>query len=75
MAGHPAESGVELRTPPYTVMPGTSPGMTKKKQKAGSDPGLFLIVIPGRALSREPGIQSRAQSWIPGLRARARIPE
>jgi hypothetical protein len=49
--------------------------MTKKKQKAGSDPGLFLIVIPGRVPSREPGIQNRAQSWIPGLRARARIPE
>jgi hypothetical protein len=32
-------------------------------------------VIPGRASSREPGIQNSARRWIPGLRPRGRIPE
>jgi hypothetical protein len=35
----------------------------------------YLAVIPGRAAWREPGIQSSARCWIPGLRPRGRIPE
>jgi hypothetical protein len=36
---------------------------------------LVHLVIPGRA-KREPGIQPKNSNfWIPGLRAKARIPE
>ncbi|WMT77125.1 hypothetical protein [Bradyrhizobium sp. Ash2021] len=38
----------------------------KKNEKAGSDPGLFLIVIPGRA-QREPGIHNHDREY--GFRA------
>jgi hypothetical protein len=42
----------------------------------GLDPRIHpKAVIPGRASSREPGIQNSARLWIPGLRPRGRIPE
>jgi hypothetical protein len=41
------------------------------EQKRSAKAGLFLVVIPGRASSREPGIQFRAPFWIPGSHHRA----
>jgi hypothetical protein len=48
---------------------------TPRKRAAPQDEVLLFFVIPGRAARREPGIQSSARCWIPGLRPRGRIPE
>jgi hypothetical protein len=60
----------------YGVIRGLDPPAGPKPLRRGEGPRIHpKAVIPGRASSREPGIQNSARLWIPGLRPRGRIPE
>jgi hypothetical protein len=73
VAGHAPEARFELRSL-NIVMAGTMPGMTRRKQKAGSNPGLFVLRVVivregGRSSTPRPfdSIADVGDYWMPAF--------